>query len=55
MHVPRGGILQAVLRQRVCLQYGDHDGSRLASDGDGGRGESKTLKDLRRERALFER
>ena len=22
LHVPRGGVLQAELRQRVCLQYG---------------------------------
>lgn len=38
LHVPRGGLLQAELRQRVCLQYGDHDGGRLAFDGDGGGG-----------------
>ena len=36
LHVPRGGVLQAELRQRVCLQYGDHDGRDLAFDGDGG-------------------
>ena len=36
LHVPRGGLLQAELRQRVCLQYGDHDGGRLAFDEDGG-------------------
>ena len=36
LHVPLGGLLQAELRQRVCLQYGDHDGGRLAFDGDGG-------------------
>ena len=36
LHVPRGGVLQAELCQRVCLQYGDHDGGRLAFDGDDG-------------------
>jgi hypothetical protein len=37
-----GGVLQAELRQRVCLQYGDHDGRRLAFDGDGAGGSQIT-------------
>ena len=36
LHVPRGGILQAELRQRVCLQHGGLDGGGVAFDGDGG-------------------
>jgi hypothetical protein len=36
LQVPRMGLLQAEVRQRVCLQHGDHDGGGLAFDGDGG-------------------
>lgn len=36
LHVPRRGILQAELCQRVCLQYGGLDGGGVAFDGDGG-------------------
>lgn len=37
LHVPRGGVLQAVLCQRVSLQLRRHDGGGVAFDGDGGR------------------
>ena len=36
LHVPWGWFLRAILRQWVCLQYGDHDGGCLAFDRDGG-------------------
>ena len=41
LHVPRRRVLQAELRQRVRLQYGDHDGGGLAFDGDESGGRSK--------------
>ena len=37
-----GEFFQAELCQRVRLQYGDHDGGRLAFDGDGGGGSQIT-------------